>query len=191
MMDKTRMNIDVKKVLNKAGIQISFDKYAKIMRMFEEVNVLESREFQRFFNGFYRVRRGAEWQKRYYAFFEECRKTNPTFESIIIAIYKQTGNVEASFASKMLHTINSDMPIWDKFVLKQLKKKLTGKTKEEKIKNAIHIYKEIIEWYKTYLKTREATECIKELDSLFPIYCWFSKTKKIDFLLWQMREDNI
>ena len=83
MMDKTRMNIDVKKVLNKVGIQISFDKYAKIMRMFEEVNVLESREFQRFFNGFYRVRRGAEWQKRYYAFFEECRKTNPTFEKTI------------------------------------------------------------------------------------------------------------
>lgn len=185
------MKIDVKKVLDKAGIRMSFDKYATIMRMFKDVNVLESREFQRSFNGFYRVRRGAEWQKRYYTLFGEFRRMNPTFESIIRSIYKQTGNVEASFSSKMLHTINSDMPIWDKFVLQKLKKKLTGKTKEEKLKNAIQIYEEITDWYKTYLKTQEATEYIKEIDSLFPMYCWFSKTKKIDFLLWQTREDNI
>ena len=82
------------------------------------------------------------------------------------------------------------MPIWDKFVLQKLQKKLTGKTKDEKLENAIRIYTEIVEWYQAYLTTQEATECIKEFDAFLPQYQWFSKTKKIDFLLWQMRENN-
>ncbi len=186
-MNEKIIRIDVKNIFAQARKNMGFEKYVKIMKMFEKVNVFESREFQKSFNGFYRVRRGTEWQKIYYTLFEKSRKINPTFESIITLLYKQTGNIEASFASKMLHTINNDMPIWDRFVLEKLNKKLTGKTKEEKLQNAIRIYEEIANWYKSYLQTQEAADCIKEFDALLPEYQWFSKTKKIDFLLWQMR----
>ena len=37
--------------------------------------------------------------------------------------------IEASFSSKMLATINADMPIWDRYVVQNLCLDLKGKTK--------------------------------------------------------------
>ena len=87
----------------------------------------------------------------------------------------------------MLATIDASKPIWDQYVLQNLGLALTGKTKEEKLQNAVLLYDKIIEWYEEYFKTEEAHENIKVFNQLLPDYAWISDTKKIDCLLWSKR----
>ena len=53
---------------------------------------------------------------------------------ILNEIYQKTGNIEGSFTSKLLATINPNLPIWDQYVLKNIGLKVKETSKEEKIK---------------------------------------------------------
>ena len=102
-------------------------------------------------------------------------------------MYRLTGNVEASFSSKTLATIDASKPIWDQYVLQNLGLELTGNSQEEKLQNAVGMYDQIVSWYTDYITTGEARENIMEFDRLLPEYAWVSGTKKIDCLLWSKR----
>ena len=113
---------------------------------------------------FYRVRRNAEWRKCYYKIFEQAKKEHYFFADVIGCLYVETGNIEASFSSKMIATIDSDKPIWDQYVLQNMGLELKGKNPRERVENAILIYDRIERWYKDYLTTEEARKNIKEFD---------------------------
>ena len=161
---------------------LGLDRYSEIMR-----GDPSSSDFQRLFNGYYRIRRNEEWRRHYYTLFRKAQTEHFSFEHIINELYDLTGNVEASFSSKMLATIDASKPIWDQYVLQNLGLVLTGKTKEEKLQNAVRLYDSIVAWYEEYLKTEEANENIKAFDRFLPDYAWISNTKKIDCLLWSKR----
>ncbi len=161
---------------------LGLDKYAEIMR-----GDPTSPSFQRAFNGYYRIRRNDEWRKHYFALFLRARTEDLDFSQIITALCLATGNVEASFSSKMMATIDPAKPIWDQYVLQNLGLELTGKTQEEKLKNAILLYGAIEKWYLDYLTTAEAHENLHAFDLLLPEYKWISDVKKIDCLLWSKR----
>ncbi len=161
---------------------LGLDKYTEILR-----GDPASPAFQRAFNGYYRIRRNEEWRKHFYTLFLRAWTEGLGFSQIITAIFRATGNVEASFSSKMLATIDPAKPIWDQYVLQNLGLELTGKTQEEKLKNAVLLYAAIEKWYSEYLTTDEARENIKAFDLLLPDYKWISDVKKIDCLLWSKR----
>ena len=161
---------------------LGLDRYATIMN-----GDPSSPDFQRAFNGYYRIRRNEKWRKCYYGLFEKARKDHYSFEQIITELFKLTGNIEASFSSKMLATIDATKPIWDQYVLQNLGLVLSGKTQEIKLKNAVSLYGQIEMWYKEYLATPEARDNIGEFNRLLPDYAWISATKKIDCLLWGKR----
>ena len=161
---------------------MGLDQYAKIIRGDPADPV-----FQRSFNYYYRVRRNEDWRTTYYSLFSIAKNERWTFEQIITELYKKTGNIESSFSSKMLATIDPGRPIWDQYVLRNLGFALTGKTPADKLKNAIKIYSEIESWYTAYLETEEARKSIKVFDQFLPNYTWLSPTKKIDCLLWGKR----
>lgn len=161
---------------------LGLDRYKEIMN-----DDPSSPEFQRLFNGYYRIRRNAEWREIYYALFMKAQKDRYSFEQIVTLLYEATGNVEASFSSKMLATIDPSKPIWDQYVLQNLGLELIGKTQEEKLKNAIILYDEILRWYDEYLKTDEAQQNLQVFDRWLPQYSWVSDVKKIDCLLWSKR----
>ena len=152
-----------------------------------DADVSADRDFQTAFNGFYQVRRNEEWRKLFYALFEEVKGREPSYEYILRALYEATGNVEVSFSSKMLATINANMPIWDRYVAKNLGLELKGKTKEEQLKCAIDLYDQMVRWYRDFLKTENGRECISEFDRTLPHYTWMSEVKKADFYLWSIR----
>lgn len=100
---------------------MGLDTYLSIMKAVWNTDVSIDADFQRTFNGYYKVRRNAEWRGKYYRLFESVKGDRQvTFEFIIDELYRQTGNIEASFASKMLATVRSEMPIWDKYVVENL-----------------------------------------------------------------------
>ena len=110
-----------------------------------------------------------------------------TFEDIITYLYEKTGYVEPSFSSKMLATLDSSKPIWDKYVIENLDLKLIGKTSEEKLANAIETYHVIEKWYEEFLATEKAEECVRAFDSALPDYVMINSIKKVDTILWSIR----
>ncbi len=88
-------------------------KYALTIEGIKKGDISQDRAYQRNYNGFYRVRRGADWQKIYYEIFEREKKNEPHFDKILTEMYERTGNTEMSFSSKMVHSIDTNKPIWD------------------------------------------------------------------------------
>lgn len=181
-------DFDIKQIFQeRLAISFGLDKYKVIMERFNKTNISTDVDFQRTFNGFYIVRRNKQWRKTYYDYFESIKDKNIDFADIITYLYNNTDNIESSFASKMLATINPNKPIWDRFVLQNLNMELIGKTQEERLQNAIKLYADIELWYNDFLKTKKAKECIKYFDEILPDYKWISDIKKIDCILWGAR----
>lgn len=162
---------------------LGLDKYKIIMN-----GDISSKDIQDVFTHYYRVRRDKEaWLPKYYKLFELAKKDHYNFEQIIRTIYLWENKIEASFSSKMLATIDPNKPIWDSRVLKNLRLTLKGNTPEERLDNAVILYDEIEVLYTNYLETDEAKENIIEFDRILPDYKDISNIKKIDCLLWSMR----
>jgi len=53
-----------------------------------------------------------------------------SFGELLLRLFQKTGQIEASFVSKMPASIDPDQPIWDSMVLKNLNLKLRGKSSE-------------------------------------------------------------
>ena len=163
-------------------------RYHEIMLMTDSP---EKREFQRKYDAFYRVRRNEMWRSEYFRLMRYyMNRTEPSFGEILLRLHQSTGQIEASFASKMLATINANMPIWDKNVLSALNHCLTGKTPELKMSNAVVLYDKICRWYQSFLQTDQAEKMLRRFDLEFPSYRDITTTKKIDFVLWASEQNN-
>ena len=164
------------------------DKYAFIEQTVRRVDVSRDANFQRVFNGFYIVRRNAEWRNAYYRLFEEMKQVDSAdFDTILDEMYRQTGNVEASFSSKMLATLRPEMPIWDKCVVQNLGLKVPTQNDPMRLRKTKELYARIVRWYEAFLATENAAECLAKFDEVLPDYAWLSPVKKIDFYLWSIR----
>lgn len=169
-------------VLDRVGSSI--EKYNWIMKRVQEVDVSADADFQRFFNGFYRIRqRPASFYKAYYAFMEQ-HKHDPalTFEDVLTHLYGETGTMQASFSSKLLATVNPDMPLWDKYVLQSLGLRPPYSYEKDRLSKIVRLYQHIIQWY----RTDEAVEKLHFFNEQFPD-AELSDVKKVDFILWASR----
>jgi hypothetical protein len=175
-------------IQQKLAVGMGLDKYGQIMEVIHTTDISINEKFQRTFNSLYMVRRNEEWRSAYYKLFESVKNDEQVnFSFILDELYEKTGNVEASFASKMLATIKPEMPIWDKYVVKNLGLKVPAQSDPERIQKTKDLYENICKWYDTYLQTRNAIECIEMFDKMLPDYTWLSPVKKIDFYLWSIR----
>ena len=157
-------------------------RYTEIMN---GIDAIDDPVYQKKYSGYYRVRRNADWKREYFRLMAGFReRENPSFGEILLRLYQATGQIEASFASKMLATLDANMPIWDSNVLKALQLRLKGKNTEIRFSNAVVLYDRICSWYKTFLHTDQAKGMVEKFDQEFPDYETMSATKKIDFILW-------
>ena len=92
----------------------------------------------------------------------------------------------------MLASIDENMPIWDSRVLDRIGIKSSNKRGQQKLEETIELYDVIVQWYSD-LKANKASynEYITSFDSRFPDYSSISDTKKIDFILWAMGDEEI
>lgn len=157
-------------------------------RASRETDVSSDADFQWLYYRFYRVRRNAEWQAAYYEIMQrEKAGTDLSFEDILRELHERTGNVETSFTSKIIATLDPDRPIWDSIVLERLGLKLRETTAKAKLENAVGVYESIVCWCADYLTTEDAALNIALFDELLPDYAWLTPVKKLDFLLWSSR----
>ena len=123
-------------------VEPGLKKYRSIMSQINETDVSKDTMFQKEYNGFYRMRqRQPEYYTEYFNYMEKHKKQGVSYNNVLKHFYDKFGRIEASFSSKLIASINPDMPVWDEFVLKnlQLKKSILSHSNE----NNINIYQEM------------------------------------------------
>lgn len=191
------------------------EEYQWLLQAVWAVDVSIDRGFQRRFNYFNRVRRNSDWQACYYKVMEREKKNLAvpvrdhgvslqgadfaataekgavlSFETVLCELYEGTGNLEASFASKLLAIIDPDRPIWDKLVLDRLGLRLTCSSSDSpdvRRTEVVEVYSQIEDWYARYMTKDDAKKNLRMFDRLMPDYTWVSPVKKIDYLIWGVR----
>lgn len=159
-----------------------FDAYRKTV-VLREIDVSTNEDYQRNFTYYYRVRRNAEWRQNLFRFIEINKNSvNISFEDILGELKSYEGKMEASFASKVLATINVDKPIWDSNVLKALGESIDSKDINDYVKE----YDVICAKVNDFIDSDKGKEYIEWFDSVFKNCTDFSKVKKVDYLLWSM-----
>lgn len=182
------MNVINEKITSKV-ISDGLEQYMYIMKNFNLIDISKNIDFQRKFTYFYKVRRSKEeFLEKYYEYMESCKNKNISYEEVLKKLYTFQNKVEKSFASKLLHTINPDMPIWDSIVLKNLGLEMpTNITNiNEKMTMSCNLYENIIKWYKEKLFSEDGRQTIGIFDITYP-NSGISNTKKLDFILWGIR----
>ena len=186
--------------------RFQMDKYLYLIDKVKDssFDITEDAEgFQKKYNGFWNLRRNKTWRDEYYKYFQRIRQRDsenlPSFKEILENVSRinkelndhskmQSQNwIEVSFSSKMLATLNPDMPVWDSRVINTLGiRKLWESNKS--IDYAANLYEAICRCYQKYLKSDEGQKCLEVFDSymLMPEYKKISDVKKLDYLLWGM-----
>lgn len=166
-----------------AKIKIKLPVYLKIMDQFPRVDVTVDQDFQRMFNGYYRIRqRSQTFYEAMYSFLENHKYDHDlTYHSVLHALYSATGRIERSFSSKVLATVRPECPVWDRYVINHLGLKPPAYSVRD-MSRVVAIYNQICAWY----QTDEAKQKVDIFDAHFPGVP-ITDTKKIDFILWQTR----
>jgi hypothetical protein len=169
-------------------VQPGLQKYLHIRNLIYNVDVSKNADFKQAFNGFYRMRQRPQlFYDTFYRFMEENKYHSPTFEQALTFLFEELDRVEASFSSKLVATINPELPIWDSIVLKNLGKKAPAYYRKNRLQETLELYDDIVKWYESYLKTEEANNIIQFFDETYP-NTGLTNVKKIDFVLWQVRD---
>lgn len=177
-----------KEQINKALmlVKVGLEKYLWLQENFSTRDVSSSREYQKKFNGFYRIRRNVEWQKKFYKLFEDSKFKKPSFGTIFKNLYEDTGRVEASFSSKLVATMDPNKPVVDKFILQIFELKLPLSYEKNRIEKTIKIYDILDKEIKNFINLEIGQYLIKKFKKMY-FKILISDTKMVDLVLWKIR----
>lgn len=174
-------------ILRSESLRIGLEKYVWIQQHLFVTNVAKDKEFQRHYNGFYRVRqRKMEFYNYYYTWMENMKNCKVTFEETLQYLSVNTGKYESSFSSKLVATINPEQPVWDTVVLGNIGLKPPNPSCNNRAEKIVGLYYELENWYKSFLNTPEADNMISLFNETYPDTA-ITNIKKIDLILWQKR----
>jgi hypothetical protein len=161
-------------------------RYCWIQEHVATCDVTRDMEFQRRFNGFYRVRRGLAWRSAYYALMQAAKDVDVEFPEALERLHRATGRVEASFASKLVATLDPSKPVVDSVVLSHFGLRLPHLDAPDRQVKIVRIYKELSAAHAELAissvgcKIRELFDQKDPNTNLTPL-------KKMDLVLWQIR----
>ena len=164
-------------------------KYILIMDALYAGDVTKNADFQRQYNGLYRVRqRKADWYKEYFQLMEESKKDHPSFAKVLRKLKTRlNGAYEPSFCSKLVATINPWKPVWDDYVLKNIERKPPSYASSTKHAEAVTCYRSIERWYGRFMRSNEGRNWVRLFNANVRDYHKLTDVKKVDFILWQLR----
>lgn len=164
--------------------------YNDTQSLLHKTDVSADRNYQRNFNGFYRVRQKSEsWYEFYFDLLEREKENNHlTFDAVLRKMYEFKGNVETSFSSKLVATVRPDMPVYDEKVREKLSiKKPRSRNSETRLKEALDAYANIETFFLAALSSDAFRTLETEFDLRLSKFSHLTLTKKLDILLWQWR----
>lgn len=148
-----------------------------------------SEDFQKVYFDFYL--KGAAISNKKDIYFEIFKKINKdvSMEQLLNILLKKMGKVHLSISSKMLHTFNNNLPIYDSVVSGYLKSNYdlsikSASQKKDRMKNALQNWESLNEWYTSLKYEADRNEIIEWFDLNYPNESKISNVKKIDFVIW-------
>ena len=179
-IDKSQIDAALPRII------IGLERYLYLQNRFQAVNILTDLNWQKKFNGFYKVRRNLEWRKIFYSFFEMHKNSGISFEATLTELFNKTQSIEASFSSKLVATINPQKPIIDRFVLDNVGLKLPYQASKNRIPKIINIYLELERIYETFLISSNGRYLVEAFKKKYP-NTQITELKMVDLVLWQTR----
>lgn len=167
-------------------VQPGLTKYCWLQEHLDKFDVAVSREFQKRYNGFYRVRRSVLWQAPYFALLESAKRAPITFEAALSQLFDATGQVEASFASKLVATLDPSLPVIDKFVLAQAGLTLPRAKAADRQATIVDVYAQLTTKLHHFAQSPTGKTLLTRFQAVYP-QSKLSTIKMIDLVLWQMR----
>ncbi len=161
-------------------------KYRGIQARLHGTDTRVDRDFQRAFNGFYRVRRGSKWQAAFYDLLEQEKASPRGFAASLRDLHATTGRHEASFASKLAATVDPALPVLDAFVLKNVGLRLPSAGRRDRLAAIVDVHAQVGRWYADALASPYGQAAVQAFDAVYPD-SGVTDLKKLDLVLWQMR----
>lgn len=183
MIELDRASIDRALPLVAKGLA----QYWRLQSALPVTNVAHDRDFQRAFNAFYRVRRDARWQSTFYRILEQSKGKGPSFAEVLRALLAATGRVEASFASKLVASVDPATPVIDAFVLKNLGLRLPRPGPIEiRLARIVELHDRIRWIFSDYLGSDMGRHLVARFEKSYPDR-HVTQVKMLDLVLWQAR----
>ena len=167
-------------------LNTGLDRYLWLQNRVRACDVSTNEEFQRCFSGFYRVRRNSQWRSVYYGLLESSKVKGIDFPEALKEINRRTHRVEASFASKLVATLDPSKPVIDKFVLEYFELHLPRWGLSDREAKTIDLYHDLCDKYSAFIQNPTGKMIQELFDGRYP-NSEISELKKIDLVLWQIR----
>lgn len=173
------------------------DKYIFLKTKFsEDCNTENDTEFENTYKTFYVMRTAGLtdiYFKEYFKLlntrnFDNQNKLTDFLTRMDGILTRQKHNsIQLSFATKALHTINNDLPIYDVHVGNFFQLKNPNDTKlsiQNRITTRQKIYNELITKFNNLLSLDETKKYLGEIRSMLNITDVINDTKLLDFIIW-------
>ena len=167
-------------------VSVGLAKYEWLQKELPLRNVSSDGEYQKRFGGFYRVRRNSEWRTAFFRILERAKSSPVSFGEALRALHVATGRVEASFASKLVATLDPAQPVIDSVVFKNLGLKLPPAAASSRFAEIEALHRELRALYSDYLASEAGRELISRFQQAYP-RSHVTEIKMLDLVLWQSR----
>jgi len=140
------------------------------------------------FNYFYNVtpHRDGAWQRKFYCLMNEQREARHNFADVLAALHDATGQVEASFASKLVATYSPKMPVIDSRVFANIGLQLPRPNIPQRLAVIESIYGELRVLFRIYLRSPSGRYLVRQFKMMYPA-APVTDTKMLDCVLWKLR----
>jgi hypothetical protein len=167
-------------------VSVGLAKYTWLQTELSARDVSCDRMYQKRFGGFYRVRRGSPWRDAYFEILEKGKAAPISFKEALMSIHAATGRVEASFASKLIATLDPSQPVIDSVVLGNLGLRLPGQGNDHRFAGVESLYQQLGKLYSDYLASEVGCGLVTQFRQAYP-EAQITGIKMLDFVLWQTR----
>lgn len=161
-------------------------KYLVIQSRLRGCDVKTDADFRRAFNGFYRVRRGRAWQNAFYGLLERAKARPTTFRRTLDDLRAATGCWEASFASKLVATVDPSQPVIDSVVLRNVGIRLPPPGAADRGDRIEAAHAALAAAYAEFLPTAAGRWLVGRFRARFS-NADVTETKMLDLVLWRTK----
>lgn len=184
-------------------IKEGVDQYLQIIARIDSGGPLaEDQNFRTIYRAFFVVRRDDDWMRGYFGLLDHARKSGLplNFEGVLRSMFTRlTHNgrqqVEKSFASKLVHVAQRDLPIIDSKVIDLLshyeilaEPRVANRTPDRQIAAWVEYYNRLEEVFRVSFQCERWKDLEAAFDKRYPKARRISQHKKLDFYLWKFTQ---
>jgi hypothetical protein len=119
---------------------------------------------------------------------QKAKEKGITFRKALSVLRIQTGRIEASFASKLVATLDPTKPVIDKFILHNFSLRLPYYKASSRESKTVDVYDKLCCEYEVLMSNPKGRMICDKFKHRYP-WAKITDLKKIDLVLWQIRNE--